>query len=1021
MTYGSLFTGVGCFDIALDTLGFLPAWQCERDKTCQSVLARHWPNVRRIDDVLRARIFTERKHAERIASAELVRPDLICGGFPCFPAGTLVLCKDKLKSIEDVSVGDEVLTHLGRYCRVARTMKRRAETWELRGHGHPALRTTPDHRLWSSKRSRLYDSSWRGWNAHFEDPRWVAAGEMQGRHWCSPTSFPEIGIPQIESVGRESAAPPLSKEMFWLIGAWLGDGWAHVDARRGCVFICAGYHEADELASRIEDAGLTVRSSDEPTTVKFRIMNRALANWLIAQFGSGACGKHIPSWALGTDNATRTALLDGYRFADGSDWREGFRITTVSKRLAISARLLGLSLGWSVALHRYAPSREACVIEGRTVSEKPQWQLVFAKNARSAFDIGKHRYGRVRESRPTDEIEEVYDIEVDGDHSFLADGIVAHNCQDLSVAGKRAGLAGGRSGLFWTMRRIIANLRPRWFLLENVPGLLSSNQGRDMGAIVGALGDMGYGWAYRVLDAQWFGLAQRRKRVFIVGYLGIGSGMAGRPTIDDVATFSRISAAVLFEQDRMPWDHPTRGEARTRTARGAAGGVNCGEPRGVGYTVHGSDDCVKVMSESEIAQSLRSRSPGQIENSSTTVVATHTRTHTHTHTQNDLARALTQGGRFDGDTEDFVTHTLKAEGADASEDGTGRGVPLVAGTLSHNGKAAGSATQQDAEYGMLVPDQIAAPLRSRQHSDGTSMPGRGGEDDENLIVFDERNITSGENRSKVEAGRECHTLHEVPPTIAFQSKQSSTAKQPRFDDVAPTLDVAKAGGTAVAFNIHSQNSCAMKGNGDAEAALQTDVSRALDSAGFTPSQGGTVIASGPIPLDMRQASRGGKMTNKRKKGSTGGAPGTGIGKEGDPSPTLADSHTPAIAFQCQGSNVGEMGTLRAGNGNESGGVPFMVESFQESQSGTRTGETHATLDSNNGSRRMHGAIAASGVRRLTPTECERLQGLPDGWTALGADGEEISDSARYRMIGNGAAVPVIEWILQRLLDADATL
>ena len=102
------------------------------------------------------------------------------------------------------------------------------------------------------------------------------------------------------------------------------------------------------------------------------------------------------------------------------------------------------------------------------------------------------------------------------------DGIIAGGfpCQDLSIAGRRAGLAGERSGLFWEIVRLAADLDPRWLILENVPGLLSSNGGRDMGAVLGTLGELGYGFAYRVLDAQYFGVAQRRRRVFIVGCLG---------------------------------------------------------------------------------------------------------------------------------------------------------------------------------------------------------------------------------------------------------------------------------------------------------------------------------------------------------------------------------------------------------------------------------------------------------------------------------------------------------------------
>jgi len=97
-------------------------------------------------------------------------------------------------------------------------------------------------------------------------------------------------------------------------------------------------------------------------------------------------------------------------------------------------------------------------------------------------------------------------------------------CQDLSVAGRRAGLAGKRSGLWWEFARAVDELRPQWVVIENVPGLLSSRGGRDMGAVLGTLADFGYGFAYRVLDAQFFGLAQRRKRVFVVGCLGDRAG-----------------------------------------------------------------------------------------------------------------------------------------------------------------------------------------------------------------------------------------------------------------------------------------------------------------------------------------------------------------------------------------------------------------------------------------------------------------------------------------------------------------
>jgi len=134
-------------------------------------------------------------------------------------------------------------------------------------------------------------------------------------------------------------------------------------------------------------------------------------------------------------------------------------------------------------------------------------------------------------------------------------------CQDLSVAGKRAGLAGGRSGLFWEICRLLDDLHPKYFILENVPGLLSSNGGRDMGTVVGALAELGYGIAYRVLDAQNFGVPQRRRRVFIVGCLG-DSGAAP-------AEILAISEGLFGDsQTSQPKGQETTGAAGTSVASG---------------------------------------------------------------------------------------------------------------------------------------------------------------------------------------------------------------------------------------------------------------------------------------------------------------------------------------------------------------------------------------------------------------------------------------------------------------------
>ena len=119
-------------------------------------------------------------------------------------------------------------------------------------------------------------------------------------------------------------------------------------------------------------------------------------------------------------------------------------------------------------------------------------------------------------------------------------------CQSFSVAGLRKGLDDPRGNLALVYCGMLDHFRPQWFVWENVPGVLSSSGGRDFGSFLGALGEIGYGWAYRVLDAQYFGVAQRRRRVFVVGCLGDWES----------------AAKVLFEPDCLSRDNPPRREPR---------------------------------------------------------------------------------------------------------------------------------------------------------------------------------------------------------------------------------------------------------------------------------------------------------------------------------------------------------------------------------------------------------------------------------------------------------------------------
>ena len=179
----------------------------------------------------------------------------------------------------------------------------------------------------------------------------------------------------------------------------------------------------------------------------------------------------------------------------------------------------------------------------------------------ASVEIDKHAWGILSQRFPDSKLFE--DVrKVTGDElraaGFISDGGIITGgfpCQDLSVAGKRAGFTGDRSSLFYEIARIADETQAEWLVLENVPGLLTSQRGADMGAIIGTLADLGYVGSWRVLDAQHFGVPQRRRRVFIV------ARRAGDPT---------SCAEILFEPTSLR-GNPASSRASGQETTGGAG------------------------------------------------------------------------------------------------------------------------------------------------------------------------------------------------------------------------------------------------------------------------------------------------------------------------------------------------------------------------------------------------------------------------------------------------------------------
>lgn len=163
-------------------------------------------------------------------------------------------------------------------------------------------------------------------------------------------------------------------------------------------------------------------------------------------------------------------------------------------------------------------------------------------------------------------------------------------CQDYSVAGQRAGMDGKRGSLTIRFLDAVSDIRPRWLVFENVPGLLSSNQGRDFERFLDELAQRGYFGCWRCLDAQYFGLAQRRKRVFFVGYLGNW----------------RPAAAILFERESLRWDSPPcreAGQDAAGTLAASVGGCNENDAQS-GRLIAGPASVTSSMNPSPVSPAL---------------------------------------------------------------------------------------------------------------------------------------------------------------------------------------------------------------------------------------------------------------------------------------------------------------------------------------------------------------------------------------------------------------------------------
>ena len=537
-------------------------------------------------------------------------------------------------------------------------------------------------------------------------------------------------------------------------------------------------------------------------------------------------------------------------------------------------------------------------------------------------------------------------------------------CQSFSVAGLRGGLDDDRGNLALEFCRLAQREQPRWIVWENVPGVLSSSGGRDFGSILGALEDLGYGLAYRVLDAQYFGVAQRRRRVFVVGYLGDW----------------RPAAAVLFERHSMS-GHPApsrekRQEATDTVATGTGGSGGDGgvRPDLDTFECGGIGSYSASDNSSPLLRTGADLGPG-----CEALIAS-------TFNEDGTARTLT--ARYDSspcvDRGPDVVGTLRAKrpGEGGIQGDFDHIVPVVSPALntqsgSHHApdtKAYVAFTARD--YGADATENLAPTMRSlAKGADGHQSGSHG------LAV-----------------------AYPINTQLGLRGPDVSNTSRDGFgvgDEADPAYTLQANHSHAVAHTVR-----------DVSPTITSNYGKQLDSSDTALGPNVAYAIQDSRPIEKAQNGRGWNADGSAYTIDTQGNQGV--------------AYEPAIGWSEElTASVDLAGTLqRGGSGGRHDGVMVPHSEKQKPLDPYLGGEVTIAIDASyskgcGGTSAAERPVVASNstVRRLTPVECERLQGFPDNFTAIpwrkkGA--EDCPDGPRYKALGNSMAVPVMRWIGERI-------
>lgn len=465
--------------------------------------------------------------------------DLLCGGFPCFVAGTKVLTYNGYKNIEEVDLTDTLMTHTGKFQKILNLQHKNynGTLYNITAKYHPSFKCTDEHPFYIREKTRTWNNKLRKYEYIFKNPEWKKAHELDNNHYFGMKINENSIIPDfnfdknINQYKTDIIKIKLDNpDMWFMMGYFIGDGWIEetnkLDGR--CMnkirFAINTKHEKDILHKINNILQLTDKKCPSGNNCnKYGCSDFVWFN-IFKQFGKYAHGKLIPEWVQDAPTEYIQEFINGYHKADGCITKNDcYEFTTVSYNLAFGLQRLYLKLGHLFSI-RTDIRPKTTVIEGRTVNQRDTYHIrgytrETVRKQSSFIENGYVWYAPFKIEKANVENEPVYNFEVENDNSYIIENIISHNCQPFSIAGDKKGFDDKRSNVFWKILEILEQHKPKMIILENVKNLKSHDEGKTYNVIEEKLQNAGYHLKTAILDTSIItDIPQHRERIYIVGF-----------------------------------------------------------------------------------------------------------------------------------------------------------------------------------------------------------------------------------------------------------------------------------------------------------------------------------------------------------------------------------------------------------------------------------------------------------------------------------------------------------------------